>query len=215
MNKRIALVVGGTGLIGNHLLKALLKNNSYEKVIALVRKPLAINNPKLKEVIVNFENLDQVSLPQNIDDAFCCLGTTMKKAGSKEAFYKVDYTYVLNFSQLATKYNVQKLQVISAMGAKANSFIYYNKVKGKTEEALAKLNIPTLNIFQPSLLLGERNEARAGEDFGKILDRFFSPIIPLKYKGIQGEKVASFMIKKALDSNNKGIHRFTSDQMQG
>lgn len=214
METRTALVVGGTGLIGRHLLEGLLINQNYHKVTALTRKSLEIQHDKFEEIIIDFDNLSNIEIDQSFDDAFCCLGTTMKKAGSKDAFYKVDFTYVINFALLALKSNVKGFQVVSALGASSTSFIYYNKVKGMMEKELSNLNFSTLNIFQPSLLLGERNENRLGEGFGKTFNTLFSFMIPKKYKGIEGEKVAKFMINTTLIKNNKGIHFFTSDKMQ-
>ncbi|NME72625.1 oxidoreductase [Flammeovirga aprica] len=211
---RIALVVGSTGLIGQHLLEKLSKNSNYSQIIALTRKPLNTQHSKVKEIIVDFEQLDAVKIDNTIDDAFCCLGTTMRKAGSKEAFYKVDFTYCVNFGKLALQNGAKNFQIISSMGASASSPFYYNKVKGQTEDELANMNFSTLNIFRPSLLLGERTEKRIGEDLGKVLNQIFAPLIPKKYKGIEGKKVADFMMKKALESDQSGTRVFTSDKMQ-
>lgn len=214
MKERVALIIGSTGLIGSHTLQNLIQNDSFTQVISISRKPLKVNHKKLKEIIIDFDKLDTVELNTPIDAAFCCLGTTMKKAGSKEAFYKVDFTYCINFGKLALQNGVKSFQIISSMGANADSLFYYNQVKGKMENELANMNFPTLNILQPSLLLGERSETRVGEDFGKIMNQVFSPFIPKKYKGIEGRKVANFMMQKAMDTTLSGVNRFTSDQMQ-
>ncbi|KXX68515.1 NAD(P)H-binding protein [Flammeovirga sp. SJP92] len=211
---RVALVVGSTGLIGQHLLEKLSNNSDYDQIFALTRKPLKRKFSKVKEIIVDFENIENVQLETTIDDAFCCLGTTMRKAGSKDAFFKVDFTYCINFGKLAFQNGAKTFQIVSSMGANASSPFYYNKVKGKVENELANMNFPTLNIFQPSLLLGERSETRVGEDLGKVLNQIFAPLIPKKYKGIEGQKVADYMMKKALDTSLSGVNKFTSDLMQ-
>ncbi|AZQ63518.1 NAD-dependent epimerase/dehydratase family protein [Flammeovirga pectinis] len=214
MNNRIALIIGSTGLIGKNIVTLLTENEQYDKIISITRRPLGISHPKLSEVITNFENLTTLELSTDIDVAFCCLGTTMKQAGSKEAFYKVDHTFIIDFFKLAKRYNVKNSLVVSSMGADKHSFIYYNKVKGETEYALMNLGLPVLNIFQPSLLIGNREESRFGEDLGKVFNQFLSPIIPKKYKGIEGITVAKAMISQAALIPSKKVSFFTSDQIQ-
>ncbi|NLR93137.1 NAD-dependent epimerase/dehydratase family protein [Flammeovirga agarivorans] len=214
MKKRTALIIGSTGLIGNSLVQFLVDSDHYEKVISIGRRNSGINHPKLSEVITNLDDLHELVLEDTIDDAFCCLGTTMKKAGSKDAFYKVDHEYVMKFAQLASKLKAKTFNVVSAMGANKDSLVYYNRVKGQVENELIQLNFNTLNIYQPSLLLGDRKESRFGEDFGKIFNSVFNPLIPKKYKGIEGIKVAKSMITTALSSQNQKINYITSDIMQ-
>ncbi|ANQ50173.2 NAD-dependent epimerase/dehydratase family protein [Flammeovirga yaeyamensis] len=213
MEHRVALVIGGTGLIGTSLIEQLIDDENYSKIISIARRPLGKPHPKVSEVITHLENIDTLEIKEEINDAFCCLGTTMKKAGSKEAFYKVDHDYVLAFADLSKKLNVHSFNVITAMGSNKNSKVYYNKVKGEVQDHLIKLDFDVLNIYQPSLLLGERDENRLGEDVGKILNKVLRPIIPKKYQGIDGSKVAKSMIKTALESNKK-LNILTSDQLQ-
>lgn len=196
---KTALIVGATGLIGGHLTQKLLNHPSYAKVKVLVRKPLDYQHPKLEQIIVNFDNFDKSLVMA--DNVFCCLGTTMKQAGSKEAFYKVDFTYPFEIAKAALQNGAQQYLIVTAMGADAKSLFYYNRVKGEIEKALTDLNFPTLLIFRPSLLLGERKDSRAGEGFATIIMKAFDFLTPKKYKAINGETVANAM----LDLAQKGI----------
>ena len=208
---KTALVVGATGLIGKHLTIKLLTNNFYSKVKVLIRKPLNINHPNLEQIIFDFDSLD----PSKIiaDDIFCCLGTTMKQAGSKAAFYKVDFTYPFAIAKAALENGAKQYLIVTAMGADEKSIIYYNRVKGEIEKAISDLHYPTLLIFRPSMLLGEREEPRMGEKIGKILMKAINFIIPKRYKAIESEKVANAMLILAQKGiKNKDI--FESDTLQ-
>ncbi len=208
---KTALVVGATGLIGKHLTIKLLSSNFYSKIKVLVRKQLDINHPNLEQIIVDFDNLDISKIVA--DDVFCCLGTTMKQAGSKPAFYKVDFTYPVEIAKAALTNGAKQFLIVTAMGADQQSKFYYNRVKGEVEKALSDLRYPTLLIFRPSMLLGERKEARLGEKIGKIFMNAFSFITPDKYKAIEGEKVANAMMILAQKGiKNKDI--FESGTLQ-
>lgn len=208
---KTALVVGASGLIGKHLTIKLLASNYYEKVSVIVRKPLNIIHPKLEQIVMDFDNLDASNIIA--DDIFCCLGTTMKQAGSKEAFYKVDFTYPLNFAKAGLANGAKQFLVVSSMGADEKSIVYYSRVKGEVEKALSDLHYPTLIIFRPSMLAGERENPRMGEKIGKVVMDFFAPLIPDKYKVIAGEKVAQAMLELAQKGiKNKDI--FESGSLQ-
>jgi uncharacterized protein YbjT (DUF2867 family) len=141
MTQRSALIFGSTGLTGSELLKKLLDSGFYHNVKAFVRKPLKISHPLLEQIIVDFDHLEKISDQIKGDDLYLCLGTTMAKAGSKEAFYKVDFTYTINVATIAKANGVKQVLLISSMGADKKSLIYYSKVKGKVENALAKLGL--------------------------------------------------------------------------
>jgi len=208
---KTALIVGATGLIGGHLTRKILNLPTYSKIKVLVRKPLDFQHPKLEQIIINFDNFDKLLLVA--DDVFCCLGTTMKQAGSKEAFYKVDFTYPFEIAKAALQNGAKQFLIVTAMGAEAKSMFYYNRVKGEIEKTLTDLNFPTLLIFRPSLLLGERKDSRAGEGFATIIMKAFDFLTPKKYKAIKGETVANAM----LDLAQKGIigkQIFESGEMQ-
>ncbi len=208
---KTALVVGATGLIGKHLTIKLLESNFYSKVKVLVRKSLDINHPNLEQIIVDFDNLDTSKIIA--DDVFCCLGTTMKKAGSKPAFYKVDFIYPLEVAKAALVNGAKQYLIVTAMGADEKSMIYYNRVKGEIEKALTNLHYPTLLIFRPSMLIGKRDEPRLGEKIGEVLMKALSFLIPEKYKAIEGEKVATAMLVLAQKGlKNKDI--FESGTLQ-
>lgn len=213
--KKTALIVGSSGLIGNLLLQMLILDDSYGRVISLVRKSSGYQHPHLQEVVINFDQLEQLDLEEKVDDVFCCLGTTMKKAGSKEAFRKVDLHFPLKIAEWTKQRGARQFLLISAVGASARSGVFYNQVKGELEEHLKKMHFESLHIFQPSLLLGDRKERRLGEDIGKFIfpaiSRFFFGKWS-KYKSIEGRQVANAMIGKAKE-NQRGIHTWHYNQM--
>src|SRR5688572_23842014 len=124
---KTALIAGATGLVGHQCLRLLLADNRYDKVIAIGRRPVELEHPKLHQKIVDFDTLDQYQPDLNADDVYCCLGTTIKKAGSKSIFFKVDFTYVTKLASLASANGASQFLVVSAMGADAGSSIFYNK----------------------------------------------------------------------------------------
>jgi uncharacterized protein YbjT (DUF2867 family) len=204
---KTALVAGSTGLIGKQLLQLLLATSRYDRVIALTRHDLGFSHPKLTELKVDFTILDQYADQLVADDVFCCLGTTMAKAKTKERFYQVDFTYPLRLA-VATKLNgASQYLMVSALGANKKSSMYYNKVKGEAEEAIGNLGFSSLHILRPSLLLGVREEQRAGEDAAKFVYKYLGFLIPSKYKGIGGDTVARGMLHfAAQDVKGKFIH---------
>ena len=214
MNKT-ALVVGATGLVGGTLLEYLLNEIYYRKVIVLTRSRLPIQNPKLEEIIVDFDHLQNTQLSREVDDVYCCLGTTMKKAGSKEAFRRVDYHYPLETARLGLKNGASQYLIVTALGANKKSVFFYNRVKGEVEEALWKLNFEAIHIFRPSLLLGEREEQRTGEKMSEIVMKFIQPFLIAglkKFRAIKSEKVAAAMYKIAQE-NLKGRFIYESDKI--
>lgn len=208
---KTALIVGATGLIGGHLTRKIVNDPSYSTIKVLARKPLDFQHPKLEQIVVDFDKLDASLI--KADDVFCCLGTTMKQAGSKEAFYKVDFTYPFEVAKAALKNGARQYLIVTAMGADAKSMFYYNRVKGEIENALTDLNYSTLLIFHPSLLLGERKDYRAGESFATVVMRALDFITPLKYKAIKGETVANAMLTYA-QKGIKGTQIIESGTMQ-
>lgn len=155
------LIAGATGLTGEHLLDRLLSEPTVARVLAPTRRPLAAH-PHLENPVGELQGL----LPQlsgQVDTAFCCLGSTIKQAGSQEAFRAIDHDLILAFARRARELGARHLVVISALGANPNSSVFYNRVKGETEEALKAMGWPQLTIARPSLLLGARHEFRLGE----------------------------------------------------
>ena len=210
-SQKIALVIGGSGLIGKILIQKLLESDRYAKVRILVRSKFSLQHPKLEVIIFNFDAPDMNLIVA--DDVYCCLGTTMKKAGSKENFYKVDYLYPIQTAEAAFKNGTKRFSIVTSMGADATSVFYYNQVKGEIEEALKRIKFESLFIFRPSLLLGQRPETRLGEKIGEKLAKLFKPIIPSKYKAIEAEKVAKAMLS-ITTSSIKGIAIYESDVLQ-
>ena len=210
-SQRIALVIGGSGLIGKILIQKLLESDKYTRVRVLVRSKFSLQHPKLEVIIFNFDTPDMNLIVA--DDVYCCLGTTMKKAGSKGDFYKVDYLYPIQTAEAAFKNGTKRFSIVTSMGADATSVFYYNQVKGEVEEALKKIKFESLFIFRPSLLLGKRPETRLGEKIGERLAKLFKPIIPSKYKAIEAEKVAKAMLS-ITTSSIKGTAVYESDVLQ-
>lgn len=194
---KTALLAGGTGLIGSQLLSLLLNSSDYGRIIAITRQDLP-DHPKLTQIHADGQTLIAYVDQLAADDVFCCLGTTMAKAGSKEKFHQVDFTYPIELATLSLARGAKQFLVVSALGADKTSTIYYNHVKGELEEALTGLGFPALHIFRPSLLLGPRTEKRAGEDSAKIVYKIFSFLIPKKYKAIDSARVARAMLHYAV-----------------
>jgi len=211
---KTALVIGATGLIGKQLVDRLLNSDRYTEVRVLVRKPLYNPNSKLVEVSYNFAQPDALQVIG--DDVFCCLGTTMKQAGSREAFYAVDYEYPVQTARFARQNGATQYLIVSSMGADPKSVFFYNRVKGEVEEALGAAGFDSLHIFRPSLLLGNRNERRIGEKIGETVMRIFKPIMvgPLqKYRAIDSAKVANAMLAFA-SKEQSGVFVHESDELQ-
>ncbi len=215
-NNKTALIIGATGLVGGFVLEDLLNDDYYSEVIVLTRKSLNKSNPKLKEILVDFNNLENYKNDIKADTVFCCLGTTIKTAGSQEAFKKVDYEYPLRVAEIAKENGATNYLLISALGSSKSSIVFYNRVKGEVEADIAKLNFESFHILQPSLIIGERKESRTGEDIAQKLSPVYDAIMfgPLaKYKSIKASQIAKAMVyySKLV---TKGIMRHESSELQ-
>jgi uncharacterized protein YbjT (DUF2867 family) len=213
MDNNSALLIGATGLVGSELLKLLLDSPEYGKIKIFIRNELAFEHPKLEKIIIEFDHLDKYKDHFHVKDVYCCLGTTIKRAGTQAAFRKVDYDFPLQLAQLAKSGGVENYMVITAMGADQNSKVFYNRVKGELEGKLKKLGLQGLHIFQPSLLLGERSEFRLGEKIAILLSPVFSFLFVgamRKYKPIHAKNVAKSMYKIAIKSET-GTFTYQSD----
>lgn len=223
---KTALLLGASGLVGNEVVNQLLMENDvdsefyFNKVKVYVRKPLSIVHPKLEQYVVNFDSLTDYNSLINGDVVFCCMGTTIKAAGSKEAFIKVDYTYPLAFAKIAKQNGVDKFLLVSSLGADSGSSNFYLKVKGDIEQALTLLQFKSFIILRPSMLLGDRKEFRLTELIGKFFMKIFSFIFIGKlkmYKAIEASVVAKAMIRlskqrEEFSSNRQNI--ILSDRIQ-
>lgn len=201
-----AIVAGSTGLIGGFLINELENDSEFDSVVALTRKPKQ-NSVKTTWKVINFDSESELeSATKGVDVVFCCLGTTMKTAGSKEDFYKVDFQYVVDLAKAAQKNGVRQFSVISAAGADAKSKIFYNQVKGDMEAAIRELGFNELIIFHPSILIGPRKESRFGESVGIVLGKIFSPLLIgslKKYHPIHVSKIAEAMTSEAKIKANR------------
>lgn len=215
MNKS-ALLLGASGLVGGHCLQLLLEDEAYAKVVVWVRKPLALPHPKLEQAVVDFARLESYAEQAKASDVFCCLGTTIKKAGSQAAFRLVDFTYPVEAAKIAAANGAEQFLIVSSLGANPESAVFYLRVKGEVEAALTPLPFRAVHIFRPSLLLGERQEVRPGEKFAEKAASFFPFIFsgPLrKYRPIHARVVASAMVTIAKQ-NLAGVNIFESERIE-
>jgi len=213
---KTAIILGASGLVGNEVLKELLQDMDFVKIKIFVRKRINIENPKLEQNIIDFNVIGNYHNLIKADVLFCCIGTTIKKAGSKEAFIKVDYTYPLEFAKIAKQNGIEKFLLISSIGADKTASNFYLKVKGDIEDALEKLKFESLIILRPSMLLGQRKEFRFGEFIGKVVMKLFSFAFIgklKKYKAIDAAIVAKAMVRVSK-LELKGLNVFLSDVLQ-
>jgi uncharacterized protein YbjT (DUF2867 family) len=211
-----ALLLGASGLVGGHCLQLLLQDAAYDKVVVWLRKPLALHHPKLEQQVIDFAHLQAQARWAKVHEVFCCLGTTIKKAGSQAAFRQVDFTYPLEIAKIAAANGAEQFLAVTALGANSKSSIFYNRVKGEIEAALTPLPFRAVHIFRPSLLLGERQEIRLGEKIAKKVAKIFAFLFlgPLqKYRPIHARTVAAAMIEVAK-KNLSGVNIFESNQIQ-
>jgi uncharacterized protein YbjT (DUF2867 family) len=212
---KTALIIGATGLVGEQCLKELLASSAYDKVIALTRKKLQNNNPKLENIVTDFENLVSIKQQLKANDIFCAMGTTIGKAGSKEAFRKVDFEIPLQVAEIALKDGAQKFVLVSSLGADASSFAFYAKVKGELENVLMNMKFDSVIIFRPSILLGDRKEKRRGEEAGRFIAEKLSFLFagPLKkYRGTPVDLLAKEMVKIA-QQEKKGTRIIENEEI--
>lgn len=190
---RSVLIAGATGLVGHQLLSCLLDDADVGSVVALTRRPLSLPHPKLHQGVVDFAHVADFALPA-VEDYFCCLGTTMKAAGSQAAFRAVDFQLPLTLARMALAAGATRCFVVSALGADPRSTVFYNRVKGDLEAALGALPFATVIAFRPSLLAGQRKETRLGERIGLALARPLGFALPARYRPIGADTVARAML---------------------
>ncbi|MBM4171911.1 MAG: NAD-dependent epimerase/dehydratase family protein [Ignavibacteria bacterium] len=212
---KTAILIGATGLVGTHLLNILISNNNYKKIIVFTRRELPIKNPMLAVNLIDFEKISMWKNKIIGDDLFSCLGTTIRKAGSKEDQYKVDFTYQYEIAKAAAENGVKRCLLVSSAGANHSSKNFYLNIKGKLEKEVEKLPFENIIIFQPSLLVGNREEPRIGEKIGAFI---FSPIAALipplrKYRPIKAETVARAMINSANQKQKNKLVTFALNQI--
>jgi uncharacterized protein YbjT (DUF2867 family) len=210
----VAMVAGATGLVGREVLAALLADKRYATVHSVGRRELPQQHARLVQHMLDFKALPV--LPA-VDEVFIALGTTIKVAGSQAAFRAVDFEAVVSIARAARARGAKKLGVVSAMGADASSAIFYNRVKGEMEEALAQIGYDSLVIARPSMLAGQREElgqaVRTGERIALSLSTWLKPLIPANYRSIQARDVARALVE-AVQTRPPGVHRLLSGSMQ-
>lgn len=215
MDKKTAIVIGATGLIGSYLVNYLSKDARYQTIKIFSRRETGFQSEKVEEFVVDFKSPETWRHLITGDEIFSCLGTTIKKAGSEAAFRFVDYELPGIFAEAGSENQVGKYFIVTAMGASVDSMFFYSRVKGEIEREIQKYPFQQTGILRPSLLLGERDEQRLGEDIGKIFMKLVDPLMvgPLKSaRAIAGETVAKAMIQIANSPQDQTI--FASDQIQ-
>lgn len=217
MTDRTALVVGATGLVGKEIINYILSTDYYQQVKVLTRRKLEVQDSRIEYIIVaDFDKLAEHQHELYANDYYCALGTTIKQVGTKAKFTKVDYTYPVELAKIAQHApNFKQYLVVTAAGSNAKSPIFYNKVKGQLEEALKGMSLPGLKIFRPSLLLGDREEARLGEQAAKVVSKFLSFFMVGSGKAllaVEGSDVAKAMVETAVRGKG-GVETFNAKQI--
>ena len=207
-----ALIIGATGATGKDLVTQLLADDTYSEVHCFVRKPLTLTHPKLHTHVVDFETPEAWADLLRGDVAFSCLGTTLAVAGSKEAQWRVDYDYQYNFAKHCRNNGVPTFVLVSAAGAKAQSKLFYNRMKGQLEDAVKELEFIRLLIFQPSVLVRKGSD-RKGEQFGLKMIVFLNKLGLFKRYRPMPTSVLAEKMRKEVTIAPKGIHTFTLDEI--
>jgi len=214
---KTALVIGATGLVGKALIRLLLTKDYYKKIIVLSRRELTIKDNRIEMIILDdFEKMEEVADKLNANDVYCALGTTLKQAGSKEQFLKIDVEYPVRLAKITKEQPLfEQFLMVTAHGANSDSPLFYNQVKGEVEDELIELKLDALKIFQPSLLLGYRDEFRFKEEVAK----FFSAVLSFFMVGtkarlwtIRGTEVAAAMYAVAI-RRDPGLKKYRVRKM--
>ncbi|EKF73069.1 hypothetical protein A11A3_15452 [Alcanivorax hongdengensis A-11-3] len=207
---RTALVLGATGLVGRHCVQALLDSGAYRDVRLLTRRPTGLADARLRDIRDDLENMAAHAADFQVDDLFCCLGTTLKTAGSREAFSHVDYELVVEAGRLGRAAGAGQMLVVSALNARARSPFFYARVKGEMEAALEAQQWPRLIFCQPSLLRGDRQEHRPGEEWGNRLFALADPLVrwsKADWLPVEASLVGRAMVGMALYRQGDGVFR--------
>lgn len=210
--KKTAIILGATGLTGSLLLKKLLKDPAFEKIILFARSSAGENSPKIEEHLIDMFQLEKYSQAFKADVVFCCIGTTKAKTPDNETYKKIDYGIPVTAAKLAKQNGIETFIVISAMGADENSGIFYNKTKGEMQRDVLKQQIKNTYILQPSLIAGDRDENRLGEKIATFFMKIFGFLVPKKYKIIKAETIAEAMLILAKEDYSEKI--ITSEKIK-
>jgi uncharacterized protein YbjT (DUF2867 family) len=212
---KTAIVIGATGLVGSLVTQKLLEDNRYEKVKVFVRRSLHLKHPKLEEHLISFNKIEIWKEYLTGDELYSALGTTIKKAGSKDAQYSIDFTYQYEVAKSASLNGVEKYLLVSSAGANYKSKNFYLRMKGKLDEKVQILSFKHIFIFRPSILAGERSELRLGEILGIKIAGIVTRIIPAlkKYRPIEASQVADTMIESANQNLSAKIKIFNPEEI--
>lgn len=208
---RTAIIIGATGLVGSQLVQLLISDATFQQIKIFGRRSIGFSSDKITEFIVDFDN--PASFEKDIigDVLFSTMGTTIRSAGSKDAQYKVDYTYQYSFAKAAVKNHVKKYVLVSSAGANSKSRFFYMQMKGKLDDAVRELPFNQITIIRPATLAGNRNESRAGEKIAIVVTDFIAKLIPglKKYRPINAEIVAEAMINSTLSANSEAYNVYS------
>ena len=214
MSGRSALLVGASGLVGARLLTRLLAHPAYERVAIWVRRPVSLQIHKFTQLVVDFDHLRDFADKCDAQDVYVALGTTIKTAGSQDAFRRVDHDYPVEIARIGLQHGAQRFLMVSALGADAQSKVFYSRVKGETETDIRALGLSKVWFFRPSLLVGERKEVRTGERVGAVAGKLLAPFLIgglRKYRPITADAVAAAMVYSAVNDLLPGV--VESDQI--
>lgn len=195
MKQRTALIAGASGLVGGECLQRLLASAAYSMITVVTRRSLgpAARHPRLREIVVDFAQLDTVRADLRADHVFCALGTTIRKAGSQAQFRQVDFAYPRHLAEMTLANGAKHFSLVSALGASSKSGVFYSRVKGELEDALRAMGWPSLCLLRPSVIAGDRHESRPLERLSETLLRFG----PSTYRPVDAGKIAAAMIATA------------------
>lgn len=206
------MLVGATGLVGGHVLRQLLDDDRCDAVVAPTRRPLGLTAPALFNPVVDFEQLPLDADWWAADAVICALGSTIRQAGSREMFARIDHDYPLQVATQARAHGAHAFVLNSAMGADAGSRIFYNQVKGRLEQDLRGLGYPSLTLVRPGLIGGERSERRTGEHLASLVLGALGPVLPRAWRINPAERIAAAMVEAALQPQ-PGVHVIGSAQL--
>lgn len=210
------IVAGATGLVGSLLLEQLLHYPEFSEVLALVRKQLPVQHQKLRQLLVDFNQLEDYQAEINGHAIFCCLGTIRSKTPNLNQYRKIDHDYPVALAKIGAKNSMSQFHFISSMGANVKSSAFYTRLKGETEADLQKLSLPSVFIYRPSLLTGDRNDKRFVERLATVIMKWINPFLIGKlknYRSIPAAVVAKAMVNQSL-KNNSGNYTYLSDQIK-
>ena len=210
------VLVGASGLIGGHLLTELIESDKVTEILLLLRSPLDVSNKKVRQLLVNFDEIGDIASEIKGDIVYTCLGTTKSATPDSGMYRKVDLEYPLSVAKIASENGVKQFHIVSSMGANPESNYPYLKLKGELEESLKLVSFDSLHIYRPSLLTGDRKEYRLAEKIATPLLKLIEPILIgflRNYRSIKATTVAQFMLHQSL-KGLKGTQIYTSTQIQ-